>query len=151
MSTILKIQFPQDFENRYTKYKEKILGNSTTVKLQPSTATLPTPKSKIITVQLKYGRLMLNESTGSVEFNEVKATINPQGQEFAILLKLTTNDEYLATYKDFLGENPSKDAKRKLGFIIRNLKEILGILPKGQAKNKDCIQNIKGHGYKLIT
>ena len=61
------------------------------------------------------------------------------------------SDGYLATYTDILGEKPSKDAKRKLGFIIRNTKEILGILPKGQAKNQDCIENIKGYGYKLIT
>ncbi len=151
MSSILTIQFPQDFEDRYNQYKERVLGSAPPVQPQPKIEALPTPKNKVLSVQLKHGLLTLNESAGSVQLNEVKANINPQTQEFAILHTLMSSDEYLATYTDLLGENPSKDAKRKLGFIIRNIKEILGILPKGQAKNRDCIENIKQHGYKLIV
>lgn len=151
MSSILTIQFPQDFEKLYTSYKDKVLGGSTVIQAQAKPAALPTPKNKVLSVQLKQGLLTLNESAGSVQLNDVKASINPQTQEFAILHTLMSSDEYLATYTDLLGEKSSKDAKRKLGFVIRNLKGILGILPKEQAKNKDCILNIKGHGYKLIV
>lgn len=151
MSSILTIKFSNDFEKRYTQYKEKILGSSTTVKAQSKAAALPTPKSKTLTVQLKQGLLTLNESTGLVQLNDVKENINPQGQEFITLRKLMSSEEYLATYTDLLGDKPSKDAKRNLGFVIRNIKGILGILPKEKSKNADCILNIKGHGYKLIT
>lgn len=151
MSSILTIQFPQDFEKRYSQYKEKVLGSPSPAPPQPKVEALPTPKNKVFSVQLKHGLLTLNESAGSVQLNDVKASINPQTQEFAILHTLMSSDEYLATYTDLLGEKSSKDAKRKLGFVIRNLKGILGILPKEQAKNKDCILNIKGHGYKLIV
>lgn len=147
--SILNIQFPKDFNERYKAYKEKVLGS--TQPEQPKIEAPPTPKNKVLSVQLKHGNLTLNESAGSVQLNEVKANINPQSQEFAFLRALMSSDGHLATYTDLLGEKPSKDAKRKLTFIIRNTKEILGILPKGQAKNQDCIENIKGHGYKLIT
>lgn len=151
MSSILTIQFPIDFETRYTQYKEKILVSSTTAQPQPKPPALPSPKNKLLSAQLKHGLLTLNESTGLVQLNEVKTNVNPQGKEFAVLRTLISSDEYLATYTDLLGEKPSKDAKRKLGFTVRNIKEILGILPKGKATNQDCIENIKGHGYKLIT
>lgn len=149
MSSILTIQFPKDFDERYKTYKEKVLGSVTPE--QPKIEVQPTPKNKVLNVQLKHGLLTLDESAGSVQLNDVKRTINPQSQEFAFLRTLMISDGYLATYTDLLGEKPSKDAKRKLVFVIRNAKEILGILPKGEAKNQDCIENIKGHGYKLIT
>lgn len=149
MNSILTIQFPQDFDERYKTYKEKVLGSSTPE--QPKVEVLPTPKNKVLNVQLKHGLLTLDESAGSVQLNDVKRTINPQSQEFVFLRTLMISDGHLATYTDILGKKPSKDAKRKLGFIIRNTKELLGILPKGQAENQDCIENIKGHGYKLIT
>ncbi len=149
--SILTIQFPQDFEKLYTSYKDKVLGSSTVVQTQSKPLALPTAKSKVLNAKLKDGLLTLNESAGFVEFNEVKSDINPQSQEFIVLQKLMSSDSYLATYADLLGDKPSKDAKRNLGFIIRNIKIILGVLPKGKAENKDCILNIKGHGYKLIT
>lgn len=102
-------------------------------------------------VQLKDGILTLNERTGTVGFNKVKSNLNPQGQEFKYLLTLMSNKDFLATYFDLLGENQSKTNKRNLGFIIKNIKTCLGILPKNQARNKDFIKNIKGYGYKLIS
>ncbi len=147
--SILTIQFPQDFDERYKTYKEKVLGSVTPE--QPKIEALPTPKNKILSVQLRQGNLTLNESAGTVQLNDLKASINPQSQEFEFLRTLMISDGYLATYTDLLGEKPSKDAKRKLGFIIRNTKELLGILPKGKANNPDCIENVKKHGYKLIT
>lgn len=149
MSSILTIQFPQDFDERYKTYKEKVLGSVTPE--QPKIETLPTPKNKVLRVQLRQGSLTLNESAGTVQLNDVKASINPQSQEFEFLRTLMISDGHMATYKDFLGEKHSKDAQRKLGFIIRNTKKLLGILPKGQARNQDCIENVKKHGYKLIT
>ncbi len=149
MSSILTIQFPNDFDERYKTFKEKVLGNATPE--QPKIEAPPSPKNKVLSVKLKHGNLTLNESAGFVQLNEVKENINPQGQEFAFLRTLMISDGHLATYSDLLGEKPSKDAKRKLTFIIRNTKVILGILPKGKASNQDCIENIKGHGYKLIT
>lgn len=151
MSTILIVQFPKDFIARYSSYTEKIVGNSVTAETPPKPAALPTPKNKVLSVQLKHGLLTLNESAGWVKLNDVKTDINPQGKEFAVLRTLMSNDDYLATYTDLLGEKPSKDAKRNLGFVIRNIKEILGILPKEKAVNQDCIVNIKAHGYKLLT
>ena len=53
------------------------------------------------------------------------------------------------TYEGFLGENNSKSNRRNLSFTIRNLKNVLGILPKEKAKNKDCIENIRGFGYRV--
>ena len=151
MSSILAIKFSNDFEKRYTQYREKILGSSATEKSQPKPTVLANPKNKALSAQLKHGLLTLNESTGLVQLNEVKDNINPQSQEFIVLRKLMSSEEYLATYADLLGDKPSKDDKRNLGFVIRNIKEILGILPKEKSKNIDCIKNIKGHGYKLIT
>ena len=144
MSSVLYIQFPEGFEKRYTKYKAKVLDSSTSVATPPKSIALPTPKSKILSAQLKHGLLTLNESTGLVEFNEVKNNINPQGQEFRTILKLITNGDYLATYTDLLGENYSKDAKRNLGFTIRNIKETLGILPKSKQKTKTVFKTLKG-------
>lgn len=149
--SILTIQFPQNFEERYQSYKKKVLDIATPAIPHPKIEAPPTPKNKVLTVQLTQGLLTLNESTGLVQFNEVKTNINPQGKEFAVLRTLMSSDDYLATYTDLLGEKPSKDAKRRLGFIIRNIKELLGILPRDGAKNPDCIENITGHGYKLIT
>ena len=151
MSSVLYIQFPDDFENQYTKYKENILGISTAVNIPPKPAALPSPKNKVLTVQLKHGSLTLNESAGWVQLNDVKADINPMSKEFAVLRTLMSNDEYLATYTDLLGEKPSKYAKRNLGFTIKRIKVILGILPKDKTVNQDCILNIKEHGYKLLT
>lgn len=149
--SVLYIQFPDDFEDRYTKFTEKILGSSTAVNISSKPTALPSPKNKVLTVQLKHGSLTLNESAGWVQLNDVKTDINPLSKEFAVLRTLMSNDEYLATYTDLLGEKPSKYAKRNLGFVIKHIKVILGILPKDKTVNQDCIVNIKAHGYKLLT
>jgi flagellar biosynthesis regulator FlaF len=89
--------------------------------------------------------------TAAVRLNEVEAIFNPKSQEFETLLKLATAKNHQVTYTDILGESVSKTTKRNLTFVIRNIKEVLGILPAKKAKNKDIIKNIKGLGYKLIT
>jgi len=104
----------------------------------------------ILSIQLKNGLLTLNKSTGFVNLNNFETSINPSSQEFKVLLRLMSIKNYQATYKDLLGENVSKTTKRELSFVIRNIKEILRVLPAKKAKNKDCIQNIKMYGYKLI-
>lgn len=95
--------------------------------------------------------LTLNRHTGRVCLNKHTNDLNPESQEFKNLLRLMENKNHQITYKEILGETISKANKRNLAFVVRNLKEALGILPKKGAKNKDCIKNTKGHGYKLIT
>ena len=104
-----------------------------------------------ITIKLEKDKLQLNKKTGDVKLGKLKAGFNPIGENFKILLKICTAENYIATYEDLLKNSVSKNRKRNLSFVIRNIKNTLGILPKETAKNKDCIKNIKGHGYKLIT
>ena len=150
----LKIGFPLDFERRYNEYKAGILSVQKSVEVEPQQQEKKDNDSNkdVVKVQTKAGLLIFNKDTGYAKFGNLvaKENLNPQGKEANALLKLMTGRNYQATYKDLLGENPSKTNKRNFGFVIRNLKEILGILPKEKAKNKDCIKNIKGYGYKLV-
>ena len=107
--------------------------------------------SEPISVKVASGTLEINKNTGKVKLNDYEKVLNPESQEFFVLALLATSMDYQATYKDFLGNSPSKYGKRTLGFTIRNLKRTLDILPKNNAKNKDIIKNIKHYGYKLIT
>lgn len=103
----------------------------------------------IITVEIGTNTLSIDTVTATIRLNTVQAILNPKSQEFAALLKLATAKNHQITYADILGESVSKTTKRNLTFVIRNLKEALGILPAKKAKNKDIIKNIKGVGYKL--
>ncbi len=106
----------------------------------------------IISVKLKSGTIELNKSTGFIKFNKVESFINIKSNEFKVLLNLLSSKDYQASYENLLGEEKTtKVDRRLLGFTIRNIKQTIGILPKKDAKNKDCIQNIKNWGYKLIT
>ena len=153
--TILTIQFPQDFEERYEEYKARILGVQKLVEreTQYQSKNDGDNDKDVVKVQTKAGLLTFNKNTGYAKLGnfEAKENLNPQGQAAKALLKLMTGKNYQATYKDFLGDNVSKVSKRSLGFVIRNLKKTLGVLPKKKAKNKNCIKNIKSCGYKLIT
>jgi len=144
MGNILTIQFPKNFKQRYNKYKTKFLS------VQKTTEKKET-EPDILSIQLKSGLLTLNKDTGLVRLNDFETSINPSSQEFKVLLKLMSNKNYQATYKDLLGENVSKVNKRILSFVIRNIKKNLGILPTKKAKNKDIIKNIKNYGYRLIV
>lgn len=97
------------------------------------------------------GLLVVIEDTGFVGLNKAGKVLNPRSQEFKVLKVLMDSKNHQATYSQLLGKEDTKSKRRTLGFVIRNLKEALGILPKKKAKNKDIIQNIKGHGYKLLT
>lgn len=107
------------------------------------------PSSDLLSAQFGKNKLKINLNTGIVELNASRNTLNPEGQEFKALAKLMTSKDYKATYKELLGDNPTKVSKRNLTFTIRNLKEALGILPEKNAQNKDIIKNIKNHGYML--
>lgn len=107
--------------------------------------------NEVLSILLKKRRLLINRRSGAVSLGRIKSKINPESQEFKILLKLATSKNYIATYKDLLGNNPTKSNKRNLSFTIRNIKENLCILPKEKAQNKDIIKNIKNYGYCLIT
>ena len=147
----LKIQFSQDFERRYNEYKTGILSIRKPVEIEPQQQEKKDGDNDKDVIKTKAGLLIFNKDTGYAKLEKFEANLNPQSQEAKVLLKLMTDRNHQATYEDLLGENPSKTNKRNLVFVIRNLKEILGILPKKKAKNKDCIKNIKGYGYKLIT
>lgn len=103
----------------------------------------------LVIVEIGTNTLSIDKVTAAIRLNTVQAILNPKSQEFAALLKLATNKNHQVTYADILGESVSKTTKRNLTFVIRNIKEVLGILPAKKAKNKDIIKNIKGVGYKL--
>jgi hypothetical protein len=102
-------------------------------------------------IKLKTGTLILNKNTGYIKLNKVENTLNPASDEFKVILKLSTNKNYKAVYSELTNGDVSKTSKRNLTFIIRNIKENLGILPKKKNKNKDIIKNLKNHGYQLIS
>ncbi len=104
----------------------------------------------ILKVKLNIGLLTLNKATGLIQLNKFKTNINPKSQEFEVLLKLMNDRNHQATYTDLLGQDVSKVSKRNLSFVVRNLKEILEILPKKNAVHKNFIKNMKNHGYRLI-
>lgn len=97
----------------------------------------------IVTIKNESINLSLNTKNGDALYNTQKGNLNPQSQEFKVLYKLLTDDNHVATYDDLLGPNASINSKRKLTFVIRNLKESLGILSKKGVKNKDIIKNVK--------
>ena len=103
----------------------------------------------LVSITIGTNTLSIDKVTATVRLNTVQAIFNPKSQEFAALLKLATAKGNQITYADILGESVSKTTKRNLTFVIRNIKEALGILPAKKAKNKDIIKNIKGVGYKL--
>lgn len=127
-----KDRFPDAYKSRLEENKKEI-------------------QNDIISIQLRKNQIKIDKNTGDIELNKVKTNLNPGSKEFNVLMKLVTNKNYLAIYKDLLGDNPTKTNKRNLSFTIRNLKEVLGILPIKTSKNKDIIKNIKKYGYKLIT
>lgn len=97
------------------------------------------------------GTLTLNETTGFVRLNKMQIGLNPSSKEFRIISKLAKSEHHQASYSELIDGNNTKDSRRKLGFAIRDLKEMLGILPKERSKNRDIIKNIKNYGYQLIT
>jgi hypothetical protein len=103
----------------------------------------------LVTVEIGTNKLSIHKHTGAVSLNTIDAVLNPKSQELETILKLATAKNHQISYADILGESVSKTTKRNLTFVIRNLKEALGILPAKTAKNKDIIKNIKGVGYKL--
>lgn len=103
----------------------------------------------LVSVEIGTNTLSIDKVTAAIRLNTVEAILNPRSQEFAVLLKLAAAKNHQLTYADILGESVSKTTKRNLTFVVRNLKEVLGILPAKKAKNKDIIKNIKGVGYKL--
>lgn len=97
------------------------------------------------------GTLALNTSTGYVRLNAVANNLNPKGKEFKVVHILMTSDNHIATYAEIVGREPKKIERRTIGFLVRNIKEKLGILPKKKAQNKDIFRIKRGHGYQLIT
>lgn len=108
-------------------------------------------QEQILEIQTVSGTLKLNENTGSLSLSDVSGKTNPSSQEYKILSALMSNDDNQATYSELLNGNTSKVNIRNLGFTVRNLKKILGILPKKTRGNHDIFKNIKNYGYKLLV
>jgi hypothetical protein len=132
------------FPKLYPKKIKKVSSNNTQKQTRKE-------EKSLLKIKLKGCILLINEKTGEIKLNKNKKNINPKSKEFKVLYTLATNNNYLATYEDLLGEKPSKVNKRNLSFTVRNLRNFLGILPKKKAINKDIIKNIKNYGYSLIT
>jgi len=146
--TIYYLKILPKFETIYLDHKNLIAKNKEE-KIQGYEDKYQ-PTNDPLSIRLRNCQLKINENTGDVKLNKFKATLNPKSEEFRILIKLATNKDHMATYKDLLGDNTSKVNKRNLSFVIRNLKKDLGILPIKNAKNKDIIKNIKKYGYRII-
>ena len=131
--------------------REELKKNSKTKDSERIESEKTKSKNGDIKIKTKFGFLFINNKNGVVKLNNIESELNPTSEEFKVLLKISTLENHIATYEDLLGKNSSKTMKRNLTFVIRNIKKTLGILPKKKAKNKDCIKNIKGHGYRLIT
>jgi len=102
-------------------------------------------------ISLKSGELIFNKNTGYTKLNNAEITFNPKSDEFGVIKTLIKNKDNQATYEELLkGKINSTTNKRDLTFVIRDIKQSLGILPKEEAKNEDIFENIKGYGYKLI-
>lgn len=109
------------------------------------------PQNDVMSITLKDSKLIINKHTGKIKLNDIGNILNPESQEFKTLTKLAGSRHYMATYDDLIKGIPNKTDKRNLGFVIRNIKNALGILPKKTAKNKDIFRNVKKYGYRLIT
>lgn len=144
MALILDIRFPADFEERYRAYKALFPINDASSLTETTTDT-----HDEVSVNTRHGLLKLNKSTGHFTFNDVSNNLNPTSQEFKVLLMLMTSKNHQATYSALV-RNVSKDSKRSLSFVVRNLKEALGILPADHAMNEDIIGNVKNLAYKLL-
>ena len=111
-------------------------------------------KSSILKVKTKGGILAMDEKRGSISLKKVNATVHPNRQEMRALSLLMKQEGHQFTYAEFFKKEIGTDIKdperRKLSFIIRNLKKILGMLPAKKAKNKNIIKNLKNVGYQLI-
>ena len=142
--------FNKYYELVYKKYNPIKEDGRVDEYLKSDNKPIKESKMDIEKVKTKYGWLSIKKN-GLVKFNEIEGELNPTGEEFKVLLKIATGENYTATYDDLLGKDELDSKKRALSFVIRNIKNTLCILPAKNAKNKDCIKNIKGYGYKLIT
>lgn len=138
--TIINPSFDKLYEEQYNKIKRAIRS---TEKLA---------RNRVVRVSTKSGWLAFNKKSGGFILNQLEGHLNPKSQEAKTLSLLMDSDEHQFTYAEFLGEEKAGkiSERRKLAFVIRNLKETLGILPSKKAKNKDVIKNLKDVGYRLI-
>lgn len=111
----------------------------------------PYEKTPVLKVELKAGTLSLNELTGDVSLNERKATFTPKGRQYKFLHTLMTSKDYQANYADLITGENTKDKRRDMGFVLKEMKEALGILPQSKKENEEIFQNIRGFAYRLIT
>jgi len=119
-----------------------------------------TPSNK-----MKYGKLKFNTETGEAEYFGTKTHFRKCSKKYKALKLLMDNRKEAVSYfnlitaispplkKQMLGfyfQNPKKwrREKRKLAFLIRDIKKKLGILPEG---NPDIIQNKKWRAYRIIV
>jgi len=100
--------------------------------------------------------LCLNLRTGDFSFYNTKGNFSPAGQEFKVLKTLYEDKDHQAKYLALIQsyrpliEEATKGQKDDLYLIIRNIKEVLNILPATETSNQDVFKNIKSYGYRLI-
>lgn len=116
------------------------------------------PKSRHPAKDIVHGKLRFNESTGDFQLGKVRGTLSPDTQEYKLILKLLTSESCQAKSVDLLREiypdqldKFGKTYDLKLGYLLRNVKKRMGILPKKRAKNIDIFENLKKwKGYRLL-
>ena len=140
MSYPLHLRLPEDFVEKYEKYRNKF-----SVDIQ----ALEPP--------IVVGNLTFNKISGDFILGETRGTLGSGTQEFKLMLKLLTSKLYQSKYDDLLVEfYPEQKIsatimRQFLSQIIRNIKEKMKILPKNKNSNPDIFINLRNFGYRIKT
>ena len=90
-----------------------------------------------------------NPRTGDFRISGVSGNFNPKGQEFNVFRTLYESPEYIAPYLELIRsfrphvEQASKAQKDDLFKIVDSIRKSLDT-------QKDVLQNVKNHGYRLV-
>lgn len=113
-------------------------------------------KSAMLVIKFKTGKLVLNKNTGDFEFNKVVGNLNPACPEYRFLIMIIENPEHQVTPEEFYGDTFIKNVNEKskmraITFVVRDLKQKLGILStkKRRKENVDIFTSMRRHGYRL--
>lgn len=119
-------------------------------------------KEEKISEWLVCGRLKFNKENGDVILGEVKGNFAPETNEYKVFLCLLSSASHMTKYTTLLEKMyPGKEFKEPLkehqvdrwalDSVMRNIRTILGILPRKNQRNKDIFQTLKKwKGYRII-